>query len=140
MREDAPTEIYLPWVHYASERKFTPASSSSKTLADGRLDMTEKKAARLAASTGFLSGGSSQTSVQLPPFELDVEVHLSEGRYELDGQVLRWWYNTDSAGAGGGGKRTAMISVKRKDGPLRMVGRPEVGTVELSAWNVCAWL
>ncbi|CDZ97258.1 glycoside hydrolase [Phaffia rhodozyma] len=169
MSQTAPTEIYLPWVHYASDRRFIPGSSQSVSGMSMSSECDPKTNERhfddfaifesssnssgsafgprtnLAGSTAFLSNQAKETTRRLPPFELDVEVHISEGRYEIQGQILRWWYNADETSSTSvpdtSGKKTFMITVKRNGGALKTLGRPEDGTVALSFWNmIITWV
>lgn len=96
------SEIYLPFVHFGA----TP-----------------------------LSQASNESSVNLPlivePPSLSLDVKVSEGRWETEGQLLRWHYGRPSASEG---IKKLQIEIKRK-------GRPRVTLQQLygaQGWFTCA--
>ncbi|KAL1742209.1 glycoside hydrolase family 5 protein [Schizophyllum fasciatum] len=54
---------------------------------------------------------------------LDVEVIVSEGRWAVEGQTLRWWYDVPE----GTEERELSIEVRRKGGPIKMKAAREEG-------------
>ncbi|KAL7415983.1 glycoside hydrolase superfamily [Mrakia frigida] len=186
---DAPTEIFLPWIHYGSA-KGLPSDSTRKTNGEsseefnpratsGDSDTTAvhpsppssiSKAKRDEIETTIVDPAPSSPSTttttstaispkptptsptaKLPPFEIDVDVVVSTGRYEIDGQILRWWYSPPtvprlSADLAGGFARPPSsdepkpsiytIQVKRRGGPIKSTVAS--GGKESGFWEVCS--
>lgn len=99
-----PTEIYVPLVHYA---KF-PSRISQQVRND--VKTYREMAAAAAAEEG--GGASMNNSVSTlgrtdtdgegdgteDPRSLALDVKLSAGRWETEGQILRWYYPRPAAG------------------------------------------
>lgn len=115
---EKPTEIFLPWVHYGSSIGFeddkanatfssrAASDDSNETAVGGRQQAPSSPSSMLKADRGTVdsispsspSPSSSRTTrssptAKLPSFHLDVDVEISTGRYEIEGQTLRWWYS-----------------------------------------------
>lgn len=177
--ERAPTEIYLPWVHYASDAGFStdpsgtpptvfkgdassgirPRAASSGSSFDSRRSdspastlvgkanghSSERKEGTVrvedlsdaGSASEALGSGSGLTTASLPAFELDLEVAVSAGRFELQGQTLRWWYG-GAAAAPSRRPTTYTITVKRRGGARKEMAHPR-GEASL-LWNVSDWL
>lgn len=172
--ERTPTEIYLPWVHFASEAGFStgsertvykgdarsgvrPRASSSGSSFDsqrsgspastlvgkangsggqrkeGTVRIEDLSDASSASET--LGSGSGQMTASLPPFELDLEVIVSSGRFEVQGQTLRWWYGGPTAASR---PTTYTITAKRRGGARKEMAHPRGQASAL--WNVSDWL
>ncbi|KZV68098.1 glycoside hydrolase family 5 protein [Peniophora sp. CONT] len=110
--EDAssePTIVYLPAVHYAADTAVGSLLAQSADMEDA----TESAA-------GGRSGASS-SSETLPGDEgemaLAVDIEVSEGKWEVDGntQVLRWWYDAPGEGKEPG---EVKLVVKRRGGRI----------------------
>lgn len=171
-----PTEVFLPWVHYASVERFAadpaappvvfrgdaksgarprPAEAGSSTSSrSGSPASSVTKAARkvetvtvenladstwsgeTATVTAMAHGQQQQrqhqqtTTAILPPFELDLEVSVSGGRYEVEGQTLRWWYHPTAAAK----PASYTLTVKRRGGARKEMVHP-LGQAS-AAWNV----
>lgn len=150
-KEEA-TQIYLPLVHFASDAVLT--GSKAKRNSEKRASASVKAAAA-AIGDGMVTPGlygleaahdspsdsgadadnDAPKGVKKTFFEsveervdlLDVEVKVSEGRWEIRGQTLYWWYTKDgaegsegSASAGGGEGEEVNIEVKRRGGAIRV--------------------
>jgi hypothetical protein len=168
MDESAPTEIYLPWVHYASDAGFSTEFSAPPTVFKGDASTSAPRPSTagsslssrsrsphislskvpkestvrvedLSASTssGSTLANDSPTTAILPPFELDLDVDVSAGRYEIQGQTLRWWYHS-APGANAKRVTTYTLTVKRRGGARREMVRPLGETSHM--WNVSDWL
>lgn len=138
-----PTEIYLPWIHYASKTGFTKASTKTLSTTTTTAGSTPSEASdttavdvKAEATHHEAAIDGSGATARLPPFEIDVVVEISHGRFEIDGQTLRWWYPSPAArswaSSGGDGKRTYSLVVKRRGGPLK-----EVSSASSTSWDVC---
>ncbi|KAG8679460.1 hypothetical protein FRC11_003701, partial [Ceratobasidium sp. 423] len=51
---------------------------------------------------------------------LALEVEVSEGKWELDGQVLRWWYDVPGEGEP---EKQLTLKVRRRGGPIKGIMR-----------------
>jgi hypothetical protein len=152
------TEIYVPLVHYASNRliKRSSTMASTATLLSAELSghrrsgsvedqkggsiFGSRAASRIgsrAASTIDLSTmpsfeGSASTSStataspdlrgERPEIDLvDVDVKVSAGRWTVEGQVLKWWYDVPKAGEG----KEYTIEIRRRGGVIKGLGNIE---------------
>jgi hypothetical protein len=117
IEEGVATEIFLPWVHYASDKGFgedvrEDGGMAKKLSAEARA--TNVSDSNLTSATSSISApGPPVTSIlgphssslspsqiapaRLPSFDLSVEVDVSAGRFELSGQTLKWYYPASSA-------------------------------------------
>ncbi|KAJ7716358.1 glycoside hydrolase family 5 protein [Mycena olivaceomarginata] len=100
-----------------ARRKGSPnASTINLGTVPSTVDMT--------ASTSS-SSGSATIDVTLPPKTgnlliggkdlVDVDVQVSAGRWSVEGQVLRWWYDVPSAGEP---ERLYTIEIRRRGGVI----------------------
>ncbi|KAF7368981.1 Glycoside hydrolase family 5 protein [Mycena venus] len=65
---------------------------------------------------------------------LDVDVHVSGGRWRVEGQVLRWWYDVPAAGEPA---REYTIEIRRRGGPIDSKSHPHShssGAARESGW------
>ena len=96
---DKPTEVYIPFVHYAAS--LTSASISRSSLLDQKVDQEDPNA----------------------ELRLAIDVELSTGRYEVSGQTLSWYYDPPAV------ERTYTLQVTRTGGALRRpVGAMQEGS------------
>lgn len=96
------TEIYVPFVHYASDADSMSLDSAGTRGRDGPVQAKVHHDAQ--------KGISKQNSLGL---ELDLTVKINEGRYELDGQYLKWYYEAPA-----NGKKTMRLNLRRARGPI----------------------
>ena len=116
---ELPTEIFVPLVHYASERVLTDVQRPSLDASAG-----SKTGAETDPVRAFASGPG-----RAPLLALDVEV--SAGRWAVDGQTLRWWYPVPS----GGPAREYTITIRRTGGAIKVEGEVEsAGASSLLSW------
>ncbi|KAK7048020.1 glycoside hydrolase family 5 protein [Favolaschia claudopus] len=148
--EDPGTEIYVPLVHYADERLLsgghrarqsadTASISSEENPLNSRKGSPGASTINLAevgvpvvvdmtASTS--SSGSTQVAspvsgvggkVEIAVKELvDVDVKVSAGRWSVEGQVLRWWYDVPGPGEA---EREFTIEIRRRGGVIDVKSR-----------------
>ncbi|THH26751.1 hypothetical protein EUX98_g7434 [Antrodiella citrinella] len=158
--EDAPektdepaTEIFLPVVHYASNKQVArcrgeqtdadeasvseyedssaPSTNRSTPYGTVRGSVPPAIASTLDCSTlqaaWYTSGAGGPTFTT--PLSLDVEV--SAGRWTVEGQTLRWWYPVPSKGEP---EQEYTITVRRAGGAIKEAA-------ETSVWsNFCGTL
>lgn len=120
------TEIYVPLVHYASDKlvaRFVEQTcdSPSTPIGDGALSKEPSPfASRDVSTVDLLNVGSSTsasdnlTSPAAISLALDVEV--SAGRWEVEGQTLRWWYLAPGEGEP---EREYTITIRRSGGAIK---------------------
>jgi hypothetical protein len=147
---DVATEIYVPLIHYAADDELaqkcgradirrrrpalTGASSSSPPSGVSQLPSLASFFGDddKATSAGSLSSPSSirrdlLSDPRLPSLALEVKV--SSGRYEVQGQTLKWYL---AGGAGSRGKQT--IEIKRKGGAIKPKEGEKPSEGGLSYW------
>jgi len=118
-KDGAPTEIYIPLVHYAHDKSLgdlveqndLPGSSD---VSSGELTPIEYS--RNPSSLN-LSLPSSRASTLVPGTTLDLEVNISEGTWDIEGQTLKWWYQPPAPGEA---DKELTIEVKRGSGPIKL--------------------
>ncbi|KAI0628818.1 glycoside hydrolase [Trametes polyzona] len=94
---ELPTEIYVPLVHYASDkllsdpqREQSPDSSHYRALSKSSIDTLP--GSRSPLSSDPLGLFSTEPDV------LSLSVDVSAGRWAVEGQTLKWWYPVPSSG------------------------------------------
>lgn len=121
--EDLATEIFVPLVHYASDRIVSVADHNQDD--DQDLDSVAGTVTPISLPHGSHkpsvedlsdSWRSATTSVSSP---LALDVKASEGRWSVDGQVLRWWYPVPSEG-----EQTYTITISRAGGAIKVARTP----------------
>jgi hypothetical protein len=152
-----PTEIYVPFVHFASGKSMHSRRSSADTPEEGVPvtvgrycdlggdDGRSSNATRISAPNGdvvdyvrtrsdtfaseqhpasvstLIAPGSNQIVDMLSEVEMDIEVEVSEGRWEIEGQVLKWWYSVpeQEKDAEFEIEEERWIRIRRKGGPIK---------------------
>jgi hypothetical protein len=143
---DLATEIFVPLVHFAREKLVRRSegefgAEDEKMLEEGRKirGSVEDQKHRLKSKSGssvnlalpILShsidrSNSSMSSGQSTPklgFRMgedrdlvDVDVKVSAGKWEVSGQVLKWWYDVPAEGEE---KREYTIEITRRGGSVK---------------------
>ncbi|KDQ59827.1 glycoside hydrolase family 5 protein [Jaapia argillacea MUCL 33604] len=150
------TEIYVPLVHFGSRKlvaKFCEGEGGEGDAGEGEVRLTDSPISSLASSTSLPSpstspsllppssrnqtypAASSATLVPTsPPGALvTLDVQASVGRWEVEGQKLKWWYPVPAPGEP---EREYSIVVKREGGPMKL--KSEVGGGRGGGWmDVC---
>ncbi|KAJ6551568.1 glycoside hydrolase family 5 protein [Mycena capillaripes] len=143
--EDPATEIFVPLVHYADERllagRHRERQSDSESIAS--LDDEPRRAGGkgspgastinletvsppipidMTASTSSSGSGTTEVAgldlrvdAEKGKELVDVDVSVSAGRWEVEGQVLRWWYD---APAPDEPEREYTIEIRRRGGVI----------------------
>ncbi|KZV89762.1 glycoside hydrolase [Exidia glandulosa HHB12029] len=169
-----PTEIYVPLVHFASDktlmgiwadddgeqdedknssRTATPAVGQSATASQVDLssippsnsgskdDLSLHKLHHFQARMPGTTNDNSEVTLLASHADphLAVDVRVSDGRWEMTGQTLRWWYRVPSREEG---SVEYKIEVKRQGGPIKLneLGRPiRRGSAQSRSWSaVCS--
>ncbi|EGN96345.1 glycoside hydrolase family 5 protein [Serpula lacrymans var. lacrymans S7.3] len=122
-KDRAPTEIYIPLIHYAHNKSLGDLveqsdSPESSDVSSGALTPIEDS--RNPSSLN-LSLPSSHASTLVPGTTLDLEVTVSEGIWDVEGQTLKWWYQPPEPG---GADKELTIEVKRGSGPIKLSTEP----------------
>ncbi|WWC60063.1 uncharacterized protein I303_102626 [Kwoniella dejecticola CBS 10117] len=138
---EVATEIFVPYVHYAADlgvgksygtskgeydgSRFSSRNTSRVDLINGNADEISKKASNNTDQTIR----SVATTFEETTLELDIDVKLSHGTYEITGQKLIWYYDVPSTG-----EAKYEIQIKRNGGALRR----DIGYVQQGSWfDVC---
>ncbi|TFK32596.1 glycoside hydrolase superfamily [Crucibulum laeve] len=144
--EPLATEIYVPLVHYAHPRLLTPKKlreSSGRIRADSDQrsvnSVSDSNSIRDNASSSTVdpptppeSESSDATALNTPqipaqccrhaPREVvgndlvDVDVKVSAGRWSIEGQTLKWWYDVPAQGTP---PNEYTIEIRRKGGIIK---------------------
>nr|VWO94529.1 Carboxylic ester hydrolase (EC [Ganoderma boninense] len=125
---ELPTEIYVPLVHYATdklledsqlaeqEQSASPASGSvTPSVADEPLSTSTDPLA-LPRSSGDVGADQLRILAGASPL-LALDVEVSEGRWAVEAQTLKWWYPVPSSGS-----REYTITIKRAGGVIKTTG------------------
>ncbi|KAI0085925.1 glycoside hydrolase superfamily [Irpex rosettiformis] len=131
--EPLATEIFVPLVHYAStgiidrsrglQSDDSEIASTPGSPIHGALP--HKRSSSLDLSASWRSASPS-TETELGPLSLSVSV--SEGRWAIHGQSLKWWYPVPAPGEP---DKTYTITIAREGGAIK--------TLEKSSWTRGLW-
>lgn len=138
-KSNLPTEIFVPLCHYAEDEELARALSGDADAIkavigrprDAHTGTTSSSSASAATHATEVSGGGKTaandgTGVDfddiiedrsLPALALDVKV--SSGRYEVRGQVLRWWADDNDQGDEIRGDKRREITIRRRGGAVK---------------------
>jgi len=123
-----PTEIYLPLVHYAHP-SFVAATYDQSYAALDELGPEGEANASSIFPPPPDPNGSSTTLVAVPHLPtadgscpLSIEVEVSDGKWEVHGQTLKWWYPIPQAGEEA---KEYTIKVRRADGSIKTLEERE---------------
>ncbi|KAI0683194.1 glycoside hydrolase superfamily [Cytidiella melzeri] len=134
--EPLATEIYVPLVHYASsdivsrsegdatQRTYTDDASISTTPIESSPPSRKHSSLDLSASWR-----SSSTAVATKSTPLSLSVSASEGRWAVEGQLLKWWYPVPAPGEA---DKTYTITITRSGGAIKPLEKNER---TCSMWN-----
>ncbi|KAK0493287.1 glycoside hydrolase family 5 protein [Armillaria luteobubalina] len=133
VNEESPaTEIFVPLVHYAHSRLLNDDSSVDTSSSISRVpsasNLTDSRSSHtLTAGDDLLHTLSEKNLV-------NVDVTVSAGRWSVDGQVLRWWYDTPQEGEE---DQEYIIEIRRTGGPIST--RDVTGEEYSWSWldNIC---
>jgi hypothetical protein len=123
--EEVETEVYLPFVHYASS--LGPYASD--------VTLSSRSSSRNSSKTSLVKDSVPPTPVCLSaetegPLKLLVDVTASHGTYTIIGQTLFWKYPVPTSG-----EEIYTLEVKRTGGPLVR----ELGYTQTGGWgDVCS--
>ena len=121
--DDIVTEVYLPYVHYASS--LAPYTWMFFTEADSSKTSLLTKQTKDSVSPSPIDGSDTPPS----PLKLNVDVNVTHGSYSISGQTLCWTYPVPSTG-----DVVYSLEVKRVGGAMRR----ELGYVQQGGWGeVC---
>ncbi|GAA5830363.1 hypothetical protein JCM11251_001323 [Rhodosporidiobolus azoricus] len=126
-----PTEIYVPLAHYAAH----PAKVSYHVAAAAKGHYVGGQVKH--PDSGDIEGNDGTGEAD----ELALKVHVSTGRYEVDGQTLRWFYPRPASGSA-----TYKIEFERVGGAIPLWTsqwyRSKWERAERQAWdgNLCSFM
>ena len=116
-----PTEIYLPLVHYAHSSLVAATYGQSLSALEDLGPDFEGNVSQVFPPPPD-QNGSSTTLVAVPhspadgPCPLAIDVEVSEGKWEIRGQILKWWYPIPQPGEA---PKEYTIQVKRTGGSIK---------------------
>ena len=122
-----PTEIYLPLVHYAHPSLVATTYGQSLAALEELGPDGEANVSRIFPPPPT-PNGSSTTLVAVPPSltdgpcPLSIEVEVSDGKWEVCGQTLKWWYPVPQVGQD---PKEYTIKVKRAGGMIKTLEEKE---------------
>ncbi|EKM56102.1 glycoside hydrolase family 5 protein [Phanerochaete carnosa HHB-10118-sp] len=134
--EALATEIYVPLVHYASDRVI--ARYNGEQSVDDTPEGDSCPSSPVASDPGSRTPSISDLSASWKSAAADsgtplaLEVEVSDGRWSVDGQLLKWWYPVPSPSEG---ERTCTITITRIGGAIKLAGESS-GTC--SIWKLLA--
>jgi len=119
-KEDEPaTEIYVPLVHYAHEKyvaRFRDnGDGNTKTTSEVISDTPGGSRNVSTINLSMLLPHYTETDL-VPSEVLDISVQATEGRWEVEGQSVKWWYPVPKEGEG---EKTYIIEIRRKGGVIK---------------------
>ncbi|KAF8061781.1 glycoside hydrolase family 5 protein [Lyophyllum atratum] len=119
------------------EQKGGSGSGSGRSSAVGSrwgstVDLPSAMSMSMRSDTGTSSSATATPEIGSAPApkglgdpdQVDVAVKVSAGRWEVEGQMLRWWYEVPGEGEG---RREYTIEVKRRLGVIKGVPGGSVG-------------
>ena len=121
-----PTEIYLPLVHYAHSSLVAATYGQSLSALEEPGSDGEENSQIFPPPPD--QNGSSTTLVAVPhsptdgPCPLAVDVEVSDGKWEIHGQTLKWWYPIPQPGEEA---KEYTIKVKRTGGSIKTLEEQE---------------
>jgi hypothetical protein len=128
--EDLATEIFVPLVHFAHRKLLgysqtleddSPQTSGNVSQIGSRnastITLTKIRPNGSVTSDLAKDSGTPRLGCDQQKDLLDLQVRVSEGRWAVEGQVLKWWYNVPAEGEG---EREYVIEVKRRGGAIRV--------------------
>ncbi|MBW0522223.1 hypothetical protein O181_061938 [Austropuccinia psidii MF-1] len=143
--EQLPTEIYVPATHFGSVSESSTLRPRSLSEADlltqnQWLDDPSGSSLTLDVNSSNDELRPSASRVSLPSFKnvLQLDVTVSIGRWETEGQILRWYYPKKPIDGKPVGRYT--LKVKRKAGPIvwdgehRLWRRIFIRVFEILSW------
>lgn len=117
--EELATEIYIPLVHYAHDKysaRFQDNGTGNRKTS--REMMGDTPGGSRNVSTINLSMLLPRHTLPgvVPSDVLDILVQVSGGRWEVEGQTLKWWYPVPKEGEG---EKTYTIEIRRRGGIIK---------------------
>ncbi|KAH8114224.1 glycoside hydrolase [Phellopilus nigrolimitatus] len=127
---ELPTEIFVPLVHFA--RQDIIARSAAGYM------QGNEEAETSPTDDAPETPASLQSSATLPTSSLvDIDVQVSSGKWSIEGQYLRWWYEVPSSEDAPDLEHT--IQINRVGGPIRLADDPTASAIAASSsfWDLC---
>ena len=117
-----PTDIYLPLVHYAHPSLVTTTFGQSLSAledlgpnGEGNISQIFPPPDQNSSSTTLVAVPHSPTDNSCP---LSIDVEVSDGKWEIHGQTLKWWYPVPQLGEE---PKEYTIKVKRTGGSIQTI-------------------
>lgn len=118
---EVPTEIFVPLIHYARHDvlKHSVTACGQQTDRLSEPSTPSEDAGHSANHIVRPSPSSMFSAATLSPTSslIDVEVHVSAGRWSVEGQYLRWWYPVPADDAA---ELEHTIEIRRAGGPIKL--------------------
>ncbi|THH08701.1 hypothetical protein EW145_g2522 [Phellinidium pouzarii] len=121
---ELPTEIFVPLVHFARQ------DIVARSVAGYAQSDRETESPTPPGPDCDPSPASLASSATLPASSLvDIDVHVSSGKWAIEGQYLRWWYAVPSED---GPDLEHTIRIARTGGPIRVADDPTANALAAS--------
>ena len=130
---ELPTEIYIPMVHYASDKVLSDVQQTVLSVSSPTTPSIAGSSFSRSKSSDDLSNDAPVDPLRLSTYGSDLlslSVDVSGGRWAVSGQTLKWWYPVPATGT-----REYTITVKRAGGVIKTA--EEGGLASTSFWRWC---
>ncbi|KAF7295266.1 Glycoside hydrolase family 5 protein [Mycena indigotica] len=128
--DELASEIFVPLVHYANARLLRDSDTRSVASLDEELPTGKTSMNASTVNLPMLrdmTASTSSASTEVASMDLrvtaekgrelvDVDVSVSAGRWAIEGQTLRWWYDVPAAGEA---ERQFTIEIRRRGGGIK---------------------
>jgi len=122
------TEIYVPVVHYAHSSlvliQEKGGDEDEEQSPPSQFASANVSAVNLVTMPPSISSNSSKTASSSDTELVDIDVTVSTGRWSVQGQTLKWWYDVPSDDEP---DREYTIEIRRQGGVIKQFESKEKG-------------
>ncbi|KAH9857465.1 glycoside hydrolase [Lenzites betulinus] len=110
---ELPTEIYVPLVHFASDKQISDPQREQSPVSSTRVALSKSLSTLAGSNSAPVPDPLGLCSTE--PDLLALYVDVSAGRWTVEGQTLKWWYPVPSSG----NPREYTITIRRAGGAVK---------------------